>query len=215
MKKKRDDCILRGHIIFLLLAVFIGLFILNEYTGQAYYQDYGYGSGYGFGGGYGGFGFLNINFTDFYYSYGSLIDAFLFLLIFMGVGKGVFKEHFKQGGTAVYTGLGIFLAFSLLLWEEQTGFSLLLEFGPFVFFAFLLVLFFYIYTWIKHSGAGGVFAGAATYILFWILYRFAYVQEKFTILDPVEAVIDLLFWASIAYSAGYILWVWGRKNKTP
>ena len=73
--------------------------------------------------------------------YEKILDAVLFLLLFLGVGKGVLKKHFGEGGTAVYTGLGLFFAFALLLWEERTGFYLLVELGPIaVLFAILIVI---------------------------------------------------------------------------
>ena len=39
----------------------------------------------------------------------------------------------EKGGQAVYVGLGIFLALALLLWERNSGFSIIGEFGIYAF----------------------------------------------------------------------------------
>ena len=58
-------------------------------------------------------------------------------MIFLGIAYGVLGQHFKEGTKMVVVGVGLALAFGLLLWEEQTGFSIIGSLGPFV--AILLV----------------------------------------------------------------------------
>ncbi len=133
-------------ILFLAITLLIILSItrIPQPTGAAYYYDYGYG-----GGGFIGLG----SFSDIYYSYGYIIDTVIFLIIFLGIGRGLFKKHFGEGGTSVYTGIGLFLAFALLLWEERTGIHLLEEFGGFVLVFFVIILTVGVYKWLKMAGA--------------------------------------------------------------
>ena len=133
-------------MVLLLLIAFFGTLQYEKLTGKLVYRD----SGYGYLGGSGLFG--GFSFSDIYAQQGYLIDAALFLLIFLGAGKGIFKKHFAEGGTAVYTGIGIFLAFALLLWEERSGIYLLEQFGSFVVILFLLVLFAWVFQWMKSAG---------------------------------------------------------------
>ena len=58
------------------------------------------------------------------------IDAVIFLLIFLGVGKSVFMDHFKSGGKAVYVAVGLALTLGLMMWEERMNRSLISELGP-------------------------------------------------------------------------------------
>ena len=98
-------------------------------TGAVVYRD----AGYGYGGSSGGLffdSFGDVQFLDLYYQYGGIIDAVLFLIIFLSVGRGVFEEQFKKGGKTLYMGVGIFLALALVLWEEQSGFHILTHAGP-------------------------------------------------------------------------------------
>jgi len=155
------------HIFFVLIFVALaGMIKYNEITGQAYYRDYG---GYGYGLGLFDFGFINL--SDLYYQYGSLIDAVIFLLIFLGLGQSVLGEKFKgAGGKALYIGLGLFLTFALILFEEQTGFNLLYSFGPIVLFLFVAVIFVFGYKLLKeHAGVGFIPAMAIMYLVLWLL----------------------------------------------
>jgi hypothetical protein len=128
--------------LIVALAVFLLLFIGNarftpdDVTGNLVYQAYGYGGGFGFGYGY--------SFQDMYYTYGYLIDAVLFLVIFLSIGKIVFIKHFGQHAKPLYVGIGIFLAFALLLWEERNGIYLLEYAGPagIVLLLMIIMLFF-------------------------------------------------------------------------
>ncbi|MEK6862220.1 MAG: hypothetical protein AABY07_09730 [Nanoarchaeota archaeon] len=209
------------HIFFVLILVALaGMIKYNEITGQAYYRDYG---GYGYGLGLFDFGF--VNFSDLYYQYGTLIDAIIFLLIFLGLGRSIFGEKFKgAGGTAVYTGLGLFLTFALLLFEEQTGFNLLYSFGPVVMFMFAAVIFIYGYKLLKeHAGIGLIPAAAIMYLVLWLLliktgagrklidwffsaFGFVFDVNKFDILAFIAVV------ALIAYG---IFSFFTRKKKSP
>jgi len=153
------------HLLLVLLLIGLAGYVSSgTITGEAFYRDSGYGYGYGGFSPFGGFGF---NFTELYAQYSSFIDAIIFLIVFLGIGKGIFKKHFKEGGTAAYTGIGLFLAFALLLWEERTGFYLLEQFGPLVALLFIIVVFMLAFKWIQHSGLGIIPAFCLAYLVFY------------------------------------------------
>ncbi len=156
MKKLQKKRVLKNKgIVNVLIIVTLLLFYL---TGGKYVGYYPYLDSYYSGGIY--------NIADIYESYSSWIDFFLFLIIFLGLGQAVLGEHFKaQGGKAVFVGLGIFLAFALLLWEQQTGFSLVKNLGPYAFTVFLLLLGTLIYKWIHNASSSALIAGSITYFL--------------------------------------------------
>lgn len=121
-------------VTLLLLAIAtVGFSLQPDFgvTGALVYRDYGYG-GYG-GGYYGGggfFGYGGLSITEFYQAYAVYIDAIIFLLLFFGVGKAVFLNHFKSGGKAVYIAVGLALTLGLMMWEERMNRSLIAELGP-------------------------------------------------------------------------------------
>jgi hypothetical protein len=165
MNKHKDYLLI---FVTLFLVVFVAKIGFDYMTGSVVYRDQGYyGGGYGgFGSGYGGF----FSIAEFYEQSGYIIDALIFLLIFLGVGKGVFKNHFKEGGTAAYTGIGFFLAFALLLWEERTGYFLLYEFGPYVMAIFGLVMAVWLIRWFQVAGIGIPAALSLVYILVYFAF---------------------------------------------
>mgnify|MGYP001612309612 FL=1 len=109
-------------ITLLLVVLLLFLVVGPRITGRVYYYDYG-------SRGYGG-GFQWMQFSDIYYQYGYIIDATIFLLIFLSLAKIVFTKHFGEPVKPLYIGVGLFLAFALLLWEERTGIYLLELAGP-------------------------------------------------------------------------------------
>ena len=132
-------------LIILVLAVII---INDDYTGKAFYRDYGYG---GYGGYFPGFFDLSFfSFSSFYEEYWFIVDAIIFLLIFLELSKSVFKNHFKDA-KGLYIGIGLFLTFSLILFEERSGFNLLFQFGPIVFVLFVIIMAFVAYKYLKEK----------------------------------------------------------------
>ncbi|MEK6839865.1 MAG: hypothetical protein AABX72_02915, partial [Nanoarchaeota archaeon] len=152
-------------VLLLLIIAFFGSLQYEQLTGKLVYRDSWYG---GYSGTGGWFGF---SFSDIYAQHGYIIDAALFLLIFLGVGKGLFTKHFAEGGTAVYVGIGIFLAFALLLWEERSGIYLLESFGPLVVVLFVLVLLAWAFRWMKQAGMNAIPLICIGYLVFyWGIY---------------------------------------------
>lgn len=122
-------------LVFLAIAV-VGLFLQPSIdpTGALVYRDYSYGGygGYGSsysGSSYGSFGYGGMTASAFYQEYSIYIDAIIFLIIFLSIGKAVFLDHFKAGGKSLYIALGLGLTLALMIWEEQRGFSIIYEAG--------------------------------------------------------------------------------------
>jgi len=156
------------HIFIVLsLIALVGIAMNNQYTGRVYYRDYG-----GYYGGFNFFDFTFFNLSDLYYQYGSIIDAVIFLIIFLGLGMEIFGKKFTgSGGRAIYIGVGLFLTFSLVLWEEANNIRLLELFGPFVLIILLIIIAFIAYKYIKELGVGGFEAVAITYLVFYIIFK--------------------------------------------
>lgn len=157
------------HIFWIisLLAFFLVIGVVGHKTGFVIYP---------------GEGLINLNFNNnilpgyndlmqTYYDYAEWIDFFLFLVIFLGLGKATFGKHFKEGGKAVYTGLGIFLSLALVLWERRNGIFLVEFFGPLVLVFLILLVFFYLYKHLKGVASGwGIFGLSLGYIAFYVLF---------------------------------------------
>ena len=204
-------------MVLLLLIAFFGTLQYEKLTGKLVYRD----SGYGYLGGSGLFG--GFSFSDIYAQQGYLIDAALFLLIFLGAGKGIFKKHFAEGGTAVYTGIGIFLAFALLLWEERSGIYLLEQFGSFVVILFLLVLFAWVFQWMKSAGMSSIPLICIGYLaLYWGLFEgrhTMYGQNIYSWIVGIlpEDIIAMLAHIALLGLVVYFIWwfFYGRKKPSP
>lgn len=201
-------------VILLLVIAFFGSLQYEQLTGKLVYRDSWYGGYSGYGGGWFGF-----SFSDIYAQHGYIIDAALFLLIFLGVGKGLFTKHFAEGGTAVYVGIGIFLAFALLLWEERSGVYLLEAFGPLVVVLFALVLLAWAFRWTKNAGMNAIPILCIGYLVFyWGLYggtRSMYAQKIADFLASIslsEDLISFLGHVALLVLVGYIVW-WLWKGR--
>ena len=84
-----------------------------------------------------------LNFANVYDVYSMYIDAIIFLLIFLGLGKIVFglregQEREEPGYKLIYIGLALLMTISLLVLESRMGISILEVAGSWV-SAFLIV----------------------------------------------------------------------------
>src|SRR3989338_8442910 len=172
--KKRSK---RNHLIALVgaLLVFALYLVTESFTGLPIFEtdQFSGGLGGGFSGGfspygYGGdFGFLNI--LDLYNQFPSWIDFGLFLAIFLGLGMSVFGEHFDtQVGKAVYTGLAIFLALALLIFEQRTGIHLITFFSSVGFAIIVLLISVFIFKWIHQASGSSILGTTVGYVFFFI-----------------------------------------------
>lgn len=204
MKKEEPSRVIPWtYVTLVLLAVaFAGFFGQQTLSGATVYQDYGYGGYGGYGGSYGlgdflGYGGYSI--AALYSQYHVFIDAILFLLIFLGLGKAFLLEHFKKGGTALYIAVGLALTLGLLLWEERTGFSIIYNLGPISIIALLVAL----YVWIKQATKSHLWATGLTLALLLLLINmFQEFSDFFFFMQPVFETFRqngaLLFWGGIA-----------------
>ncbi len=169
--KKKERVLEFWHIAIIVLAILLFLLLRTSMTGGVWYRDYGRG--------YGGFDFFGLSFfsfSDIYAGYGYIIDAVIFLMIFLGLAQSVFKERFKES-RGLYVGMGLFLSFALLMWEERNGISILSMFGPAVFAIFVLLLVFIVYKWIRHeTGMNPLIIISLLYVL---LYFFVLRTQAF------------------------------------
>lgn len=94
-------------IYFVFLLAFVS--IANA---QYYYSDRGFSLG-------------NFDLMGFYFEHPYEIDFFIFLIIFLGLSKSVFKSKFKEGSGLLIAGVSVALALALVFWEYNTGKSLL------------------------------------------------------------------------------------------
>ena len=149
--------VFKGNKLILLILLFIIGYFSSGFTGNAiYYRNFGYGSG----------GFQNFGMV--YQEYGTMIDAAIFLIIFLGLVQSVLKDHFKNA-KGIYIGLGLFLTFALVLFEERTGMSLLVNFGPVVLLIFLgIIVVFANKALREHANMGALPSLALIYIFLWI-----------------------------------------------
>lgn len=165
LKLKKDGRFI--FLVILLLAGLAGVYFLHSYGGFVVYPRQS---------------FIERSYTgsylpgisdlyQIYYDYAQWFDFFLFLAIFVGLGKVVFEKHFKEGGKAIYIGLGVFLALALVLWEVRSGVVLLELFGPLA-LVFMLVLFLFIfYKYLsKHISAGGLTILCGGYALLYFIF---------------------------------------------
>lgn len=96
------------YLVFLLCLV-------SVVSAQYYYTDKGFSLG-------------GIDFLEIYNEYTYEIDFFIFLVIFLGLTKAVFKDRFKQQSNIISVGVSIALALAIVLWEKSTG-KFILSYG--------------------------------------------------------------------------------------
>ena len=97
-----------------------------------------------------------LDLSSLYSQYASVVDFFLYLLIFVGLTQWVFESRFQgRGGRAVTIGVGTALAAGLSLAESRFGFSLL-SFGPIAGFIMILLVAMVVYHLVHKTGLGAL-----------------------------------------------------------
>lgn len=138
-----------------LLGVFL-LILMNFASAQYYSYDY-YDSFSSFGG--------SDNILYIYESNSSLIDFFLFLLIFLGITQAIFSQgHFASQSKILSIGISLALSIGIVFWERNTGFNLL-TFGPFAFLIILILIYYVILNMLMKMGTQWWVAGAFAYVI--------------------------------------------------
>ncbi len=188
------------HVFLVLLAVALaGLVSQGQFDGAYIFQNSGYSyGGYGSGGGF----FSTFSFMNFYAQYAPFIDAFLFLIIFLSVGKTILGKHFQQGGQALYIGIGALLALSLLFWEEQSGFHILEKLGPYSGFLLILIVLVVTFRLLREGGSTAITALSFAYILFYFFFNEiseynVIAQNIYSRYPTAQEFIDLFFYLAI------------------
>jgi len=158
----------RGLIVILLL-----LLLVVNVNAVYYVREQGVGgllNLFDFGSRIGGLGSGN-QIVSWYENNSGWFDFFIFLVVFLGLGRAVFGEHFKgAGGKGVYIGIGVFLAFSLLIWEQKSGFSLIGNFGIWALLIFIIIVLFFVYKLIHQISGSSLFSISLAYILLYIFF---------------------------------------------
>jgi len=210
-----------GSVTLVLLAIAtVGYFTQPGISGALVYRDYGYG---GYGGGYGGggsfFGYGGLSITAFYEQYQIYIDSIIFLLIFLSVGKALFLSHFGSGGKTLYVAIGLALTLGLLLWEEQTGFSIIYNLGPIGVIALLLILFGGVYFAVLRITESHIKALLVTVFIGYLVHRIfpeliGYLPDLFfSLFKPLSSGEDL-FGRILFIAFIIVIWLGMKAKKT-
>jgi len=125
------------------------------------------------------FGDVLNNILDWFTDNPGWVDALALLVIFLVVGKNVFMQYFKS--KALYVTVAVALTVGVLLWERQTGISLILNSGPAGLVVILLAAFFFLFYMIRGFTGMGFVAFAVTYGIFYyyLTYLTNYTPDTF------------------------------------
>ena len=191
----------RGLIVILLLLLLAvnvnAVYYVREQGISGIFNLFDFGSKIGLGNG--------TQIVNWYENNSGWFDFFIFLIIFLGLGRAVFGEHFKgAGGKGVYIGIGIFLAFSLLIWEQKSGFSLIGNFGIGALLIFIIIVLFFVYKLIHQISGSSLFAISITYIA---LYIFFLILDRWFGMTGDYWIYDII--DSIYFSTGLDIFSWG------
>ena len=141
------------------------------------------------------FEFLNI--TQTYDHYSGLIDLFIYILIFVGLAQAILARHYGgTGGHAVAIGVGLCLAFAMLLAEEAFNFNLK-SFGPFAAMLIVLLLGITMFGLLHGAGMSKTASASTAYVAIFFTTRavapefFNWLNEAMPLLS-VAALIALI-----------------------
>ena len=113
----------------------------------------------------------NLDISSFYNAYHYWIDFFIFLCLFVSVGKITLGRKFGgREGKVLSVVVGLVLALSLSLLEYKVGFSIK-SFGPIAAAFLILLMAIVIFNLIKAIGAGNAGAGSFAFVITYFLIR--------------------------------------------
>ncbi len=206
--------------LVLLAIATVGFFAQPDsgVTGALVYRDYGYG---GYGGGFSGPAFFgDMSITAFYDQYHIYIDAIIFLLIFLSVGKALLLSHFGSGGKALYIAVGLALTLGLLLWEEQNNFSIIYQLGPVGVIALLLILFGGVYFGVLRVTDGSHFkAILVTLFIGYLVHRLfpdliSYLPDLvYSFFSPLASTDDFFGRVFFVGLIALLIWLFIKRSK--
>ena len=117
----------------LFLICLFSLLLVSCVFGAYRYYDYSYGYG-------GGIGSLFDTFLNLIEQNSFLVDAIVFLVIFLVLAKKMFKDYSKE--SSLYIVIGIALTIGIMMYERRVGYSFIVNFGG---FSWLILLAFVVY----------------------------------------------------------------------
>ena len=115
--------------------------------------------------------FQDLDISSFYNAYHYWVDFFIFLSLFVSVGKITLGRRFGgREGKVLSVVIGLVLALSLSLLEYRVGFSIK-SFGPMAAGILILLVGMVLFYLIKAIGAGNTGAGSFAFVITYFLIR--------------------------------------------
>jgi len=103
--------------------------------------------------------------SQYYNEYTSIIDIFVYALLFVGISQATLGKHFTtRGGKAVSVALGIALAIGLVMSEKTIGFNLR-SFGPIAAGIIIFLVGILIFLGLKKAGIASISAAASAFLI--------------------------------------------------
>jgi hypothetical protein len=115
--------------------------------------------------------FDGVDFSRTYDQYSSIIDLFIYAIMFVGISQATLGRRFEgKGGKAVVSAVGMVLAIGLTISERTLGFNLR-SFGPLAAGLFIFFVGFMIYMGIKTAGMDGASSGSIALVITYFSIR--------------------------------------------
>jgi len=115
--------------------------------------------------------FAGFDFAGLYGRFSAIIDFTIFLVLFLGLTKATLAKRFTgRAGNYIVVAVSLALAFSLVLYEQATGFSLA-SFGPVAVVMLLSVTGLVLYTLVKQLGTNAPWSAATAFLISYFLMR--------------------------------------------
>jgi hypothetical protein len=112
-----------------------------------------------------------VNFSETYDSYSSIIDLFIYAVLFIGLAQVTIGKRFESnGGKAMVVAIGMVLAIGLAISESVIGFNLR-SFGPLAAAIFIFLVGLVIFLGIKGFGMEAVGAASITIVITYFSIR--------------------------------------------
>jgi cell division protein FtsB len=110
--------------------------------------------------------YFNSGYIDnFYSTYSTIIDLFIYTLLFIGISQATLGKHFpSRGGKAVVVALGLALAIGLVMSEKTIGFNLR-SFGPIAAGILIILVGIMIFLGLKRAGSTSIVATAVAFLI--------------------------------------------------
>lgn len=114
----------------------------------------------------------DLNLPSFYANYSSVLDAIIFVIIFVGLAQVTLGKRFgnTSGGKAVVVGVGLALALSLVIMEQTMDFSIA-QFGPYAAAVFVLLAASVLFYLLKTLGVDSIGSFCTSYVIVYFMLR--------------------------------------------